>query len=279
MAKTKAKRTWAKITIALLLFLFFLTSKNSAALPTFESNKPDVILADITKYLNNSGYKFVPKKEYSQWWISDDGWNITLPDTKDISTNINPCAPKDSCKKLTQSTQTYAHLPKAMDLNDKLTKVFLVNGFTKNKKNSSKSLDDKSLYDYVLAFQKGETRCTLVTNADMGTSQQSPEVWEIPYDISCSVNFSDNYKTQLPYQKALALYKKYDDKNVVALPYYKNGDFESVGVHSRRTGFTAIMKKVGDNYVVLMEGQQPPGQGTGDCDALLKNGAPLSYCQ
>lgn len=276
MTKTSSRIDWIKafaILFVAFLVIALLKFKTNSIPPTFKSNNSDEIVAVLSNYLNKSGEKFSQKID-GQWWISDDGWNIYDQRAKATIMNINPCGTENDCKVL-RTYQNYAELPKAVGLNKKVSDVFIANGFILNKKNTSKSLEDKTFYDYVLAFQKDEVRCTVTTIGDFYSLAQ-PDVWRIDYEVACSENFKKNYDQQLPYLKALVAYSKYEKyKDAVVTPYAKNGDFETISVHFRRTGESAIMKKIGDKYKVLFLTQQQPS--VEQCKILRENGAPPSY--
>jgi hypothetical protein len=290
MVKTKVKRTRVQIIaifIALFILLALFSFKNYSAPPTFINNSPDVIIADLGSYLNKTGEKF-KQDHISQWWISDDGWNIENQNSKNIVMNIYPCDVKTyftQCKALTKLENErsytpygyvlkYAKLPKAIELNKKVSNVFLANGFTLNKSNSSKSVDDIEFYDYILAFQNEDTRCTVITSPDLSITRE--EEMTINYEITCSDNFKKNYDQQLSYLKALVEYNdKYREAVVNPHPYSKEGNFENISVHFRRSGESAIMKKTGDKYKVLFLTQQQPS--IEQCKILRENGAPPRY--
>jgi hypothetical protein len=166
--------------------------------------------------------------------------------------------------------ESCSRVPQIMELNKSLTDIFLANGFTKNELNSSKSLDDPSLYDYQIAFQRNETRCLLVTNAEGGYNEH---IDESMLTLSCSNNFQKAYQEQLPYLQALVAYNPIYKNAVVGEPINKNGDFVTVGVHFRRSGSAAVMKKVGESYKVLYTAQQFE---KGQCAILIENDAPQS---
>lgn len=274
MEKMSRRIKWTKafaILFIAFLFVALLKFKTNSIPPTFKSSNSNEIIAVLSNYLNKSGEKFSQKID-SQWWISDDGWNIYDQKAEAIIMNINPCGTENDCKVL-NAYKNYAKLPKVVELNKKVSDVFIVNGFILNKKNTSKSLEDKRFYDYVLAFQKGEVRCTVTTSGDLYSLSQ-PDVWRIDYEIACSENFKKNYETETPYLRAAAAYSK-NNKDAIVTPYAKDGNFETISLHFRRTGTSAVMKKVGDGYIELFQTQQQPS--IEQCKILRENGAPPSY--
>lgn len=209
------------------------------SVPNFIDNKPTTIINAIMQSINNpsSSIKFSNPKELFQWWVSDDGWNILISNAVSITA---------------QNNDFYSLSSLANDLNNEISKIFLYNNFELNNINTSKSVTDNEFYDYVIAFQKNENRCTLTTNGDGGE-----------YSVACSNSFQDAYKEQIPYLKAL------NNKNVVVGIREKIGDFVWLNVHGRRTGYEALVKDKDGEITLIFTGQEAP-----PCNKMIINNVP-----
>lgn len=212
----------------------------------FENNNPETIINSLKISLNNSSLdtNFKEKDSPYLWWISDDGWNIIddsafeIISTDPISNLPNPySSPLDATTK---------------ELNESLSEIFLDNDFSINNLNTSESETDKSFYDYIVAFEKEDTRCIIKINRDN---------WE--YSISCSDEFQKAYDEQIPYLKGL------DIKDGVITKIEKIGNFARLSIRHRRTGHFKIIKIVGDEMIEIFRGQEPPR-----CKLMIENQVP-----
>ena len=151
--------------------------------------------------------------------------------------------------------------------------IFIKNGFKSNTKNSSKFLDDFSLYDYQLGFQKDNVRCAVTTSSEIFYGKY-PNNKYVYYDVICSDNFTKAYEDQLPYLKALVAYSP-NLSDAVVLPKTRTGDFITVNINYRRTGTEGIMKNNKDGYKLLILTQQQ--LSLDQCKILKENNAPDNY--
>ena len=214
----------------------------------FASEEPDSITKSVYNYFKNKFEATQPTKG-NLWWISDEGWNII--DNNAVAINIYFKLPSGTTCQAYNAPQVQpcSKVPQVMEVNKILGDAFISSGFTKNELNSSKSLDDVNFYDYIIAFQKNNTKCLLVTNGDGGTGDHTGDA---VLTVECSNNFQKAYQDELPYLKALANYNNnLKDAAINEESIHKYGDFVTVGHHFRRTGLEAVMIKAGDGYKVL----------------------------
>ena len=134
---------------------------NEITVPVFVNDEPATVINSLLQTLNDSSFdiKFSDSVKSSQWWISDDGWNINDPNAISITS-------KTSTRDSGQMWPAIGSLAK--ELNYFLSRIFLANDFILNATNTSKSEEDNDFYDYIIAFQKGGTRCILKTDGDYG---------------------------------------------------------------------------------------------------------------
>ena len=211
------------------------------SIPVFENNTPKSMIGLISKAVNDSSYpiKFLNAKKSSQWWISDDNWNIIIPDAVSISLS-------ESSYKGGGNSPVDPLAPLAEELNNSLTKIFLSNGFVANVLNTG------NFDDYVIAFQKDETRCTIITDGDFGLQT-----------VACSDNFQQAYDSQIPYLKAL------NDYDSIVSVQEKIGDFTWLNVHFRRTGHLTLVEEKNGKIKLIFSGQESPY-----CKLMYENNVP-----
>jgi len=237
------------IYIGLYQYLFSGLEKelNELKIPIFANDEPDTVINSVLQSLNGSSLpiKFLNPAKSSQWWISDDGWSIIDPNAISITSSASTFEGE-------HSSPVNPLNPLAKELNDLISKIFLDNGFALNILNTSKSEVHNDFYDYVVAFQKGETRCILKTDGDYGQ-----------YSVACSDRFQEAYEWQIPYLKVL------DNQNVIVGIKERIGDFVWLGVHLRRTGYVALVRNNKEGMELIFTGQEPPS-----CDLMIENQVP-----
>ena len=134
--------------------------------------------------------------------------------------------------------------------------------------NSSKDENDVSLYDFILAYQKGETRCTLTTQNDRfydinsdGAKQDNSAYFA--YTVSCSDQFQKSYQSQRPFLVDLGI------KDAVITVKHQIDNFANVNINYRRTGSFVIAKFDGKSWIKIFSGQQYP-----PCKLMFESGVP-----
>jgi len=219
---------------------------NEMTIPVFADNKPETVINSLLQALNVSSLdiKFSDPAKSSQWWISDDGWNINDPNAISIA---SPSVPGGGHRLSVDPLS-----PKTRELKYFISRIFLANDFAFNATNTSMPETENDFYDYIVAFQRDETRCTLKTDGDSGQ-----------YTIACSNRFQEAYEEQIPYLRAL------DNRNVIVSVRERIGDFVWLSVHLRRTGYVALIKDSGGKMEVIFTGQEEPS-----CDLMLENQVP-----
>ncbi|MFH1462132.1 MAG: hypothetical protein ABIG08_00290 [bacterium] len=216
-------------------------------IPVFADNEPETVINSILKAINDSSLdvKFLDPVKSSQWWISDDGWNIIDPNA--VSITLSGYTFKGEHPSPINPLNLLAK-----ELNYLISKILLDNSFALNAANTSESEENNDFYDYVVAFQKGGTRCTLTTDGDFGK-----------YSVACSNRFQEAYEEQTPYLKVL------DNREVIVSVKERIGDFVWLSVHLRRTGYLALMKDRGGEIKLIFTGQEEP-----PCDLMIENKVP-----
>ena len=192
------------------------------------------------------------------WWITKDNWNIIAPGAAgfSIAFPVTSYCPRSAI----------IRYPIFHDLNATISDILLRNGFVRNKLNSSKSEDDETFYDYVLGFEKGNTRCTLETNSEIssGGTRENIEWANARFDFTCSDQLDKYYAEQIPFLKGL------DDRHAVIGIEKILGSFAKIQYHYRRGGLYAIMIKSEGTWIPIVKSQEAPL-----CSIVLKYHIPV----
>lgn len=227
-----------------LLFFYKNTRKNIESLKPFifSDNNPNTIIEEIHRNINLfSSLKFSPLEKYSQWWISDDGWNILDENATAILMKI----PIDNINDYQSQSNSVNSLAKT--LNKTATTIFESNGFQLKSTDAFKTIVSQGYFDSVVALQKGETRCVLTISNGMETNGQSNF---FTYSVICSDQFQKAYQEQVPYLKAL------DNRNSVVCPEKRVGNFVFLSVNKGMRGFFIIGKMDGEKIKIIFAGQE-----------------------
>ncbi len=221
----------------------------------FSNDKPNTIIEEIYRNINLiSSLKFSPLEKYSQWWISDDGWNILDENAVAILMKI----PIDNINDYQSQSNSVNSL--AETLNKTVTNIFESNGFQLKSTDAFKAIVSQGYFDFVVALQKGETRCALAISNGIETNEQSNF---FTYSVICSDQFQKAYQEQVPYLKAL------DNRNSVVIPEKRVGDFVFLSVNKGMRGFFIIGKIEGEKIKIIFAGQDYP-----PCNLMIDNGVP-----
>jgi len=259
--------------LIILCVLFFLSVKtkvltgtmNDFVPPTFSNNSPREIVDSVVTAVNNASLnlKLSNSQDGYVWWISDD--NLNIIDKSAVSASLKV---KSETYCGFGGNPTCAQTPVPQELNLVLKKTFEKNGFELNTLNSSKDENDVSLYDFILAYQKGETRCTLTTQNDRfydinsdGAKQDNSAYFA--YTVSCSDQFQKSYQSQRPFLVDLGI------KDAVITVKHQIDNFANVNINYRRTGSFVIAKFDGKSWIKIFSGQQYP-----PCKLMFESGVP-----
>jgi hypothetical protein len=204
-----------------------------------------------------------PRDYQGVWWISDDNYSILTPASSFLlfqSKAINN----------DYGDNTYASVlskPGMQKFFDIAASEMTNQGFQKNARNSSSSLNDTKYFDYVQAYEKDNTKCTITVDpgaSGLGGSKEIILYFSI--SVGCTDNFDASYAAQQPFLKALNLHDA-----IVSSVQKHEGDFYMVTINNRRTGHYTILKKEGDSYREIVSGQDIP-----PCDKMDENQVPKS---
>lgn len=198
------------------------------------------------------------------WWITDDNYNILIKNADSVSYS----APVNPNTEVPQDVIAYILQQPGMKEFYTLSLAELeADGFIKNEKNSSKSFTDTQFYDYVQAYEKGNTKCTVTVSPDATGTEQNPETLFYTTTLACSNDFQKYYDEQAPFLKALAVHDA-----VVWDIEKQEGPFYWLNINYRRTGHYTIVKKEGNTYTEVYSGQdQAP------CDVMDEFEVPQSF--
>lgn len=210
------------LVLVLSSILFFNKINNSQNLTVFEEIKSRISEQVEVKSKKDASFKRIK-----------NGYAILIPATENFYIN-----------KQSDEIVEFDKAPNFFKNEISVARNVLENrGFVLNKENSSKDFSDRSFYDYVQSYEKGDNLCVVRVNPD-----------NYQFDFSCGESLSEAYKEQLPFLEALGL----KDKNATIKIKNKKDDYYEVGIGYIRTGEIAVLKKENGNYRVLYKGQEAP---------------------
>ena len=210
----------------------------------FTNDEPNTIVEETYRNINLvSSLKFSSPEKYSQWWISDDEWNILDENAVAILIKI----PINTINNYQPQSNSVDSLVNA--LNKKVANIFERNNFQLKSTDAFKKIVSQGYFDSVIAFQKGETRCTLSTSNGIETNEQFNF---FTYSIICSDQFQKAYQVQAPYLKAL------DNRNSVIIPEKRVENFVHINVNPGMRGFFIIGEMEGEKIKIIFAGQEYP---------------------
>ncbi|MDD5739130.1 MAG: hypothetical protein PHY72_04410 [Candidatus Pacebacteria bacterium] len=236
-----------------LLFFYKNSKKNIESLKpfVFSNNSPNTIVEEIYRNVNLiSSLKFSPPEKYSQWWVSDDKWNILDGNAMAILIKI----PIDNIDNYQSQSNSANSLAKT--LNKTITNIFESNDFQLKSTDTFKTIVSQGYFDSVVALQKGETRCALTISSGIETNGQSNF---FTYFVICSDQFQKAYQEQILYLRAL------NDRNNIISSEKRIGDFVFLNINEGMM----IGKMEGEKINIIYSGQDYP-----PCNLMENNQVP-----
>jgi hypothetical protein len=197
------------------------------------------------------------------WWISEDNYNILVPTSSFLrlqSKAINEDYGDNTYKSVLSK-------PGMQSFFDLAVTEMTSQGFQKNTKNSSFSLTDTKYVDYVQAYEKSKTKCTV--SVDPGTSGLGGSTDSALYfsiSVGCTDDFDTSYAEQVPFLKAL------NERESVLSRIMVKDNFATMALNFRRTGAAVFMYKSGGEWRKAAIGQSVPL-----CDELTKANVPQEF--
>lgn len=184
----------------------------------------------------------------SLWWDSSDGYSFIIPATEPalLAAVLEPFVD--------------VNIPETFFRNELIIadEVFVRRGFVRNSLNSSTSTLDTHLYDYVQAYEKGETLCVATVSADYssypGSGIGANAKMGYLLTVSCGDALPDIQEEQRAISNALG--PRY--KGLAVQVDRRDGDFIVAGLRGRRAGMLSLLKREGDTYRVLLVTQEAP---------------------
>ena len=235
------------ICLCVLGFLFFLPyfphSKEKNLQNLSIAAELMIRLASIN---SNDSNVYVGIESSSVKWDDGDGYTIRIPSAESffIAKHNTGLLDRD------QVLSTFHHELSAV------RKIFTERGFVLDVLNSSNDMSDRSFYDYVQSYRNNEYLCTALVDPDYSSYPKSGRQLAYRMHVSCGevYVFDRVQDEQIPFLKALDL----RSKKMTAVEGIKSGQFSTVSVSGMRGGGFAIVKREGEQYRVLFQGQEAP---------------------
>lgn len=187
--------------------------------------------------------------ESNLWWISDDNFSILTPASSvaySVKFDVNDVP-------LGNTIEHILTRPGMRAFYDLSTRVLKDSGFKKNQLNSSTSLSDTKYYDYVEAYENGDTKCAIIINPDPANTGTDSNTQYYTTTTSCTDTFAVAYADQSPILRDLNI-----QDAVISRKTEPVKDYFVLNINFRRTGHYTVAKKEKDKYIELYSGQDNP---------------------
>lgn len=233
-------------------------SSSATSLPVF-TNPTVASIFSKTLSLATSD-KQLENKQGFVWWVSSDNYNIFIPTIDSLVFKA-----KYSVDDQVSSDKISFILSKTVmrSFYDLVVNEVENAGYKKNMVNSSTSFDDKKYYDYVEAYEKNSTKCTITIDPDASGDGSDNNMYYAIY-VACTDKYDEEFKQQQPFLKALKIHNA-----VISSIQEQAGDFYWLNINYRRTGHYSIVKKEGNTYKEIHSGQDVP-----PCSKMQKYNVP-----
>lgn len=203
-------------------------------------------ISAVTKEFQKAGKEYngqvTKTHDMDIWWITPDGLNIINKHNPGIElVTFNCMGDTASLSAFTTITES---------LTPKIDAIMTTQGFALNQKNSSVSIPNDIFYDYVRAYEKGDTKCVFLANPDCGTSSKLPVHYA--FSFGCTNDVNKNYDAQAPYIKDLGI------TNSIIYSQKQSGDFMKFDINDRRSGYYTLAKLVNGKWTPVFSGQDLP---------------------
>lgn len=249
--------------IIILISVLFIFSRRTIFLQSQKNNQfSPIVRLEFENYAKNYNAEILEKNNLSVWWVSPDNLNIINDDSYGVELNLNVCESDLESKSIFKET--------AVKLGQKINTIMEQNGFKVNPVNSSKSITDDRLYDYIQAYEKNPLKCVFVANPDCAKLTEEAKMHYTFY-FSCTDQFAKNYQEQAPYLKDLKI------KDAIIHVQERTGDFVKLNVNYRRSGHFTVAKLVDGKWQELYSGQDNPNCKTVEKYKIPKEILPNCY--
>lgn len=200
------------------------------------------------------------------WWILPEKKNVLIEQVPVRSVALTEAVPDGA------GSPSYG--PLTQSLASRVDQLLLGNGFKKDALNSSANLQDFSMVDIIQAYQRGNILCVFLINGEnVGDSHSSAS-----FQCSTMEQLSKAEAEQLPFIGIV--HSPYDNQSqdvVISSIRYFPPLFAVVAVNYRRTGYSAILKKIDGVYVQVTAGQEAPYCKVVDTYEIPKEVVPECY--
>ncbi len=234
-----------------------------APTPTIKTFSASEVVDSLAEYLKNAGgADFQPSESGSLWWTMPDHLNVAAQEATVRSAQY-PEAPTSS-----NGVKQFGLQAKLLSL--RVDRVLTANGFKKDSLNSSRDLQDQTLYDYIQAYTNDQLVCTFTISGD------SFETTDLFLRCVSKEQIKKAFAEQKVFLRAILPLESDKDIIVSHIRLYPP-EFAVVAVNYRRTGYEAILKKINGVYVRIFAGQEAPSCDIVQQFAIPKEVVPTCY--
>lgn len=187
--------------------------------------------------------------DVSLWWITTDDHAVIDDAVPAYELRAHVCETDDAAQ-----TARYSLLRRLVP---RIDVVMLQHGFTRNVRNSSRSLADDRFYDFVRAYERDGVEAVFTSSPDCW-SRTGAGLMYYSFDFGYTTDLAANAAVQVPFLRDLSL-----GSDVVIHVSKHEGVWAVVDVNYRRTGHYIIAKQIAGRWMQVYAGQDVPS-----CDVV-----------
>jgi len=195
--------------------------------------------------------------DFALWWIDTGGLAITNDASPATEFRAAMCETDDIAQDGLHAL--IRQLVPAID------DVMQAHGFTRNVRNSSRSISDDRFYDFIRAYERAGVKAVFSASPDCWSrTGVGPMYYSLTF--AYTTDFDANARAQRTFLRDLSL-----KSDVVIHVAKREGPWAVIDVNYRRTGHYIIAKRISGRWMQVFAGQDMPG-----CDVVHTWGIPAT---
>lgn len=202
-------------------------------------------IADVFALVSNDdtiGYNTTG--DMSLWWITADGHAVVDDAVPAWELRAHVCEADDQAQS--------ARFDLLRTLVPRIDAVMAQHGFTRNVRNSSRTLADDRYYDFVRAYERRGLQAAFVASPDCW-SRTGAGLMYYSFDFGYTTDLAANARVQVPFLRDLSL-----GSDVVIHVAKLREPWAVIDVNYRRTGYYLVAKRIAGRWMQIFGGQDVP---------------------